>query len=339
MPFANGTVSRDQARRPDESELIARIESTEPDEVMPPPKSGPPLKPEEIALIKSWVAQGADYAEHWSFMPVVRHEPPKTSDDAWATSPIDRFILARLDKAGLPPAKPADKATLIRRLSLDLTGLPPTPAEVDAFVRDDRRKRTSLASIVCWPPRLTASAGHACGSTWRATPTARATAPTRCVNIWRYRDWVIDAFNGNMPFDQFTIEQLAGDLLPDATTTSCSPRPSTATRMTNDEGGTDDEEFRVAAIKDRVDTTGQVWMGLTMGCAKCHTHKFDPITPAGVLPALRLLQPDRGQRQPERRTANRTPTPEQAAKAAELEARIAALATCPYPKAKRSTTT
>jgi hypothetical protein len=318
-----------------ESELVARIESREADEVMPPPKAGPPLKPEEISLLKAWIAQGANYAEHWSFQPIVKREPPKTSDDAWATSPIDRFILSRLDQAGLKPARPADKATLIRRLSLDLTGLPPSPADAAAFLADN--SPNAYAAAV---DRLLASPhyGERMARVWLdlaryADSKGYGSDPLR-EYMWRYRDWVIDAFNRNLPYDQFVTEQLAGDLLPGATTDQLLATAFHRNTLNNDEGGTDDEEFRVEAIKDRVDTTGQVFMGLTVGCAKCHTHKFDPISQHEYYSLFAVFNQTEDNDNPSDEPRLPTPTPEQSAKTAELQARIDALKTVPVPKGK-----
>ncbi|MFM7592462.1 MAG: DUF1549 domain-containing protein, partial [Isosphaeraceae bacterium] len=261
------------------SELMARVTSTEADEVMPPPRSGPPLKKEEIEKLRAWIAQGADYAEHWAFLPVSRPQPPETSNDSWASSAIDRFILKKLDQAGLKPAKQADKATLIRRLSLDLTGLPPSVNEVDAYLADSSPDATEkLVQRLLASPHY----GERLARGWLdlaryADSKGYGSDPLR-EYMWRYRDWVIDSFNANKPYDQFLTEQIAGDLIPNATSEQILATSFHRNTMSNDEGGTDDEEFRVAAIKDRVDTTGQVFMGLTVGCAKCHTHKFDPIS-------------------------------------------------------------
>ncbi len=320
---------------PVESELVARIESTEADEVMPPPKAGPPLKAEEKALLKRWIAEGANYAEHWSYQPIVKRDAPKTSDDAWATSPIDRFILARLDQAGLKPAKPADRATLLRRLSLDITGLPPAPAEVEAFVRDASPEayRTAVRKLLDSPHY-----GERMGRVWLdlaryADSKGYGSDPLR-EYMWRYRDWVIEAFNRNLPYDQFVTEQLAGDLLPGATTDQLLATAFHRNTLTNDEGGTDDEEFRIEAIKDRVDTTGQVFMGLTVGCAKCHSHKFDPISQQDYYSLFAIFNQTEDNDNPSDEPRVPTPTPEQDSKIRELGARIEALKTVPIPRGK-----
>ena len=204
-------------------------------------------------------------------MPAVRNEK-------WARNPIDRFVLARLEREGLKPSPEADRATLLRRLSFDLTGLPPTPAEVDAFLADksaDAYEKQVDRLLAC---RSTASAWRCSGSTWPATPTPTATTSIRERDMWKWRDWVIDAFNRNMPFDRFGIEQLAGDLLPNATVEQKLASGFNRNHMINYEGGAIPEEYQVEYVADRVDTTANVFMGLTLGCARCHDHKFDPIS-------------------------------------------------------------
>ncbi|WP_199756776.1 PSD1 and planctomycete cytochrome C domain-containing protein [Tautonia sociabilis] len=262
---------------PDASELIYRVESEEELEVMPPSSFGKTVTPEEAALLRRWIEQGAEYAEHWAYVPPARPTPPEVSDPSWPTNPIDRFILVRLESEGLSPAPEADRAALIRRVSLDLTGLPPTPEEVDAFLAD--QSADAYESLV---DRLLASRsyGEHMARLWLdlaryADSAGYADDPAR--TIWAYRDWVIDAFNANMPFDQFTIEQLAGDLLPEPTESQLVATAFHRNTMTNSEGGTDDEEFRNAAIVDRVNTTMTVWMGTSIACAQCHSHKYDPI--------------------------------------------------------------
>jgi hypothetical protein len=263
---------------PAESELVRRISSDDAEERMPPADSGKRLSKEEIELIKQWVANGAPYSRHWSYEPPERPPIPEVSDPAWVDCPIDNFILARLDAAGLTPELEADRARLLRRLSLDLTGLPPNVEEVDDFVRDDRPD--AYERVV---DRLLASPAY--GEHWarkwldlaRYADTCGYEADNRRT-MWPYRDWVIDALNRDMPYDQFTIEQLAGDMLPDSTTEQNIATVFHRNTMQNDEGGTDDEEFRVAAVVDRVNTTMQVWMGTTIGCCQCHTHKYDPFT-------------------------------------------------------------
>ena len=274
--IAIGTGAID-AGNPDESELIVCIESADPKMVMPPPDSGHKLTSKEIVLLREWIKQGAKYEKHWSFIPPTKVKPPKTKA-SWSSDPIDRFILKRLEEVGLMPNEEADRLRMIRRLSLDLTGLPPSVAEADAFLAD--KSPNAYESLV---DRLLTSDAY--GEHWaRIWLDLARYADTKGYEkdrpriIWRYRDWLIDALNRDLPYDQFTIEQLAGDLLPAPTNDQLLATAFHRNTMENEEGGTDDEEFRVAAVKDRVDTTMQVWMGLTMGCAKCHSHKYDPIS-------------------------------------------------------------
>ncbi len=219
-----------------------------------------------------------DPSQHWSFKPLQRPAFPSVADRSWPRNGIDYFILARLEQARLRPELPADRSTLLRRLSLDLTGLPPTLDELQEFLRDN--SDDAYEKMV---DRLLASEHF--GEHWaRMWLDLARYADTKGYEkdqarpMWRYRDWVIDAFNSDMPYDEFTREQLAGDLLPDPTESRILATAFHRNTMTNDEGGTDDEEFRVLAVKDRIETTAQAWMGLTMGCAKCHSHKYDPIT-------------------------------------------------------------
>ena len=265
--------------KPERSELIRRITTRDADLVMPPADSGEALEPAEIGLLKKWVTQGAPFARHWSFVNPAKSPLPKVKNAAWSRNAIDAFILARLDTAGLKPSREADKYSLVRRVSFDLRGLPPSPREVEQFLAD--RSADAYEKMV---DRFLADKAY--GERWArmwldlaryADSCGYGSDPLR-PNAWRYRDWVIDAFNRNLPYDQFTIDQLAGDLLPKPTLDQQIATAFHRNTMTNTEGGTDDEEFRVAAVKDRVDTTIQVWMGLTMGCAKCHNHKYDPVT-------------------------------------------------------------
>ncbi|MDB5348828.1 MAG: type protein [Planctomycetota bacterium] len=264
--------------KPGESELLERITADDDETRMPPSKSGKKLDPEQIAMLQKWIESGAKWETHWSFKPIVRPAKPEIIHAEWPENEIDRFVLARLEREGLRPSARADRYTLIRRVSLDLTGLPPTPADADAFVTDTRPD--AFERVV---DRLLAcpSYGERFARVWLDLARYADTKGyekdlTR--TIWPYRDWVIAAFNRDLPFDQFTIEQLAGDLLPNSTVEQRIATAFHRNTMSNDEGGTDDEEFRIAAVKDRVDTTAQVWLGLTMGCAKCHTHKYDPVS-------------------------------------------------------------
>ncbi|MDE0866002.1 MAG: PSD1 and planctomycete cytochrome C domain-containing protein [Rubripirellula sp.] len=264
--------------KPDQSELMARLTATDPEMVMPPPETGHKLSSVQVSILKQWIAEGAQYQRHWSFISPRKVDFPETVDDQWATRPIDRFVLHRLEQSGLPPSGPTDRASLLRRVSLDITGLPPTLEQAREYLSD-----SSPEAYEALVDRLLESENY--GEHWARMwldlaryADTKGYEKDRHRDIWRYRDWVIDAFNRDLPFDQFTIEQLGGDLLPERTDDQILATAFHRNTMTNDEGGTDNEEFRIAAVKDRVDTTMQVWMGLTMGCAKCHSHKYDPIS-------------------------------------------------------------
>jgi hypothetical protein len=260
------------------SELIARIFSKDPDEQMPPAKTQKALKDSEKALLKRWIEEGAEYQRHWAYVAPKRPAVPSVRRAGWAKNPIDYFVLSRLEREGLQPAPEADRYTLARRVTIDLTGLPPTLEAVDRFVNDKSPDAyEKFVDQVLKSP----SYGERWAHVWLdlaryADSNGYATDSLR--TIWRYRDWVIDALNANMPFDQFTVEQIAGDLLPGATKDQILATAFHRNTLTNDEGGTSDEEFRVAAVVDRVNTTMQVWMGITMACAQCHDHKYDPIS-------------------------------------------------------------
>ena len=262
--------------KPEESEMIMRILSDDPDLVMPPPETGNAITDSELASLRTWIKNGADYVEHWSFVPSVAKVLPPSND--WSPHPIDRFVFQRLAKVGLSPNEEALPWELLRRVSLDLTGLPPTDAMTRAFLENPSEDTYEQLVNDLLDQK---SFGEHWARMWldlaRYADT-KGYEKDRERTIWRYRDWVINAFNQDMPYDQFTIEQLAGDLLPNATMDQRLATAFHRNTMENDEGGTDDEEFRVAAVKDRVDTTMQIWMGLTAGCAKCHSHKYDPIS-------------------------------------------------------------
>lgn len=276
------------------SRLIERVSHPDPASRMPP--KGEPLSAEQIAKLRAWIDQGAKYEPHWSYVKPVRPALPGVMRQAWPRNAIDYFVLARLEREGLHPSPEADRAALLRRVSLDLTGLPPTLAEVDAFLAD--RGSDAYDKVV---DRLLASPhyGEHQARFWldeaRYADTNGYEKDERRT-IWPYRDWVINAFNRDMPFDQFTIEQLAGDLLPGATKEQRIATGFHRNTMVNTEGGTDDEEFRVAAIVDRVNTTMEVWMGSTFACAQCHNHKFDPFTQKEYYSLLAFLNgtADRG---------------------------------------------
>ena len=262
-----------------DSELIRRVTSTDAGTVMPPPKSKRKLTPAQIGLLKRWVDQGAPWGKHWAFeaprrpdVPEIRNPKPEIRN------PIDAFILARLGREGLAPSPEAPKEILIRRLTLDLTGLPPTPQEVDAFLTDSAPD--AYERVV---DRLLASPRYGERMAWDWLDAARYADsngyqgdPDR--TMWPWRDWVVQALNANLPYDRFTVEQLAGDLLPGATVEQRIATAFNRNHMFNGEGGRIAEETRVENVMDRVETTATVWLGLTVGCARCHDHKFDPLT-------------------------------------------------------------
>jgi hypothetical protein len=261
----------------DDSELIARVASDEADVRMPPADSGkPPLAPREIALLRRWIDQGAEYEKHWSLIPPQRSEPPKVADERWPRGALDRFILARLEKEGLTPSPEADGATLLRRLYFDLTGLPPTPEQVEAFLNDPSADAyEKVVDALLASPRF----GERMASYWLDLVRYADTVGyhgDQTHNISPYRDYVIHAFNENMPFDQFTREQLAGDLLPDATVDQKIASGYNRVLQTSHEGGVQVKEYLAKYSADRVRNVSSVWMGATLGCAECHDHKFDP---------------------------------------------------------------
>jgi hypothetical protein len=265
----------------EDSELIYRIVTNDEDEMMPPPGKGERFTKEQIELFKRWIEEGAEYEVHWSYAKPVRPEVPEVDETMMKVrNPVDSFILSRLSKEGLSPSKEADAHTLIRRVALDLTGLPPTKAEVEAFLADESAKAyENLVNRLLAKPAF----GEHWARMWLdlaryADSAGYADDPGR--TIWAYRDWVIRAFNENMPFDQFTIDQIAGDLVSTPTEDQLVATAFHRNTKTNNEGGTSDEEFRNAAVVDRVNTTMATWMGTTAACAQCHTHKYDPISHA-----------------------------------------------------------
>ncbi len=261
-----------------QSAVIKRIFTSDDTEVMPPHKSNKTLKPHEKELLKRWVDEGAEYRIHWAFVPPVKVAPPKVQTQGWARNEIDAFILARLEKAGLKPSPEAERATLIRRLSFDLRGLPPTLQEVQTFLND--QSPDAYEKLV---DRMLASPhyGEKMATLWLDLARFGDTSgyhfdSTR--QMWLWRDYVIQAYNKNKPFDQFTIEQLAGDLLPGATTEQKVASGFNRNTRFNEEGGADPEEFVIRYNVDRTNTLGQVWLGMTLQCAECHSHKYDPIS-------------------------------------------------------------
>jgi len=266
--------------KPEASDLYHRILSPHEDEVMPPLTSNRPLKPTEIELLTKWIAAGAPWGEHWAFRAPVKPEVPRVSAAPMASrirNPIDAFVFARLEREQLSPAPEAGREALLRRLSLDLNGLQPTPGEIEAFLKDPAPDAYERAV-----DRLLASPRYGERWAWDWLDLARYSDtngfqgdPER--TMWPWRDWVVKALNANMPFDQFTVEQLAGDLLPDATREQKIASGFHRNNMFNGEGGRIAEETRVENVFDRVDTTATVWLGMTFTCARCHDHKFDPI--------------------------------------------------------------
>lgn len=318
------------------SELWQRINSTDKDEVMPPPKAHKSVTAEQKEMLKRWIEQGARYQSHWSFIPVAAVEPPPVQQSGWPRNEIDRFILARLEREGLQPSTEAARATLIRRVTLDLTGLPPTPQEVTAFLTDNSPQAYEhVVDRLLQSPRY----GERMTVDWLD---AARYADTHGFNndsarsMWRWRDWVIDAFNANLPYDRFITEQLAGDLLPQATLDQRIATGFCRNHVINSEGGIIQEEYRVEYVADRVRTMSTAWLGLTMECVRCHDHKFDPLTQKDYYSLFSLFNnvPEHGE---DGRIANavpllRAPTGEQQREIAaqektlrDIDARLAAL--------------
>ena len=290
------------------------------------PRDADPLTDEQIETVRLWIDQGAEWESHWAFIPPERAAVPPVSDPEWVRNPIDNFVLARLDAEGLGPSAEADRATLLRRVTLDLTGLPPTPGDLAAFLNDDSPDAYERAV-----DRLLGSDryGERMATEWLdaaryADTNGYQTDGER--TMWRWRDWVIDAYNANMPFDQFTIEQLAGDMLPNATRDQRIATAFNRNHSQNGEGGIVVDEFLVEYAVDRVETTSTVWLGLTLGCARCHDHKFDPLSQREFYEVLANFNniPERGKafkyvNSPPLITA---PTAEQDAELAELDERL-----------------
>ena len=263
---------------PENSELVARITHADVEQRMPPQSSNRQPTQEQIDTLIRWIAEGAEWEEHWVYDLPERVEPPTVKDSAWVRNPIDRFILGRLEAEGLEPAADADKRTLIRRLNFDLTGLPPKPAEMEQFLRDERSDAyEELVNRLLSAPQY----GERMAMYWldlvRYADTSGYHAD-ESVSVWPYRDYVIRAFNDNMPFDRFTLENLAGDLLPNATREQKVASGYNRLNQTTSEGGAQAKEYLAIYAADRVRTTASVWLGATLGCAQCHDHKFDPYT-------------------------------------------------------------
>lgn len=292
--------------KPDSSSLIRKITASD-EERMPPRDIADRLTSEQVAKLKAWIEAGAEYTQHWAFIKPVAKPLPAVSDRGWPRNSIDPFILARLDKAGLKPSPEADKSTLIRRLYLDLLGVLPDPKEVSEFIKDESADAYEklVDRLLTSPHYGERQARHWLDMARYADSNGYTTDGAR--SIWPYRDWVINAFNRDLPFDQFTIEQLAGDLLPKATQDQLVATGFQRNTPTNGEGGTDPEQFRVERTVDRTNTTGAVWLGLTVGCAQCHDHKYDAISQkdyyrlyaffdATSEPVLKLSSPEQDKR-------------------------------------------
>ena len=311
---------------PDRSAVMHRITATDPEQRMPFGEQ--PLGDREVVMIRRWIEQGAQYEPLWSFIAPVRPALPKAKDTAWPKNPIDAFILGRLERARLKPSPEVDRATLIRRVTFDLTGLPPTPAEVDAFLAD--KSPNAYEKVV---DRLLASPryGERMAVHWLAAARFSDTYglyfdQRKEMSPWR--DWVINAFNRNMSFDQFSVEQLAGDLLPNATLEQKIASGFNRNARMTSEGGSLEDEYLVETVVDRVSTTGTVWLGLTVGCARCHDHKFDPIKQKEFYQFYAYFNsvPESGLAQHAGNTPPiiHVPNPEQQAKLKEFDDRIAA---------------
>ena len=315
---------------PEKSELIRRVEDPDPGRRMPPASMGhAELTAEQVATLRIWVQEGAPWSQHWAFEPPRKADDDSPGSDSGAVNPVDRFVLARLREGGIEPSEPADKATLLRRVTLDLTGLPPTPAEVDEFLDDP-----SPAAYERAVERLLASPRFGERMAFRWLEAARYADTNGYQNdqerdMWRWRDWVIEAFNGNMPFDRFTVEQLAGDLLPNPTLAQRIATGFNRNHRGNAENGTDPDEYQVEYAVDRLETTATVWLGLTMGCARCHDHKYDPISQKEFYEFFAFFNnvSDRGRYYKYGNTPPvvRAPTREQQARLDALDGRIAHL--------------
>jgi len=264
--------------KPAESEVIRRLFTADADDRMPPESILRPLTSDEKELFRRWIAEGAEYRGHWAFVKPGPIQPPKVRNTRWPKTPVDLFILSQLEQKQLSPSREADKRILLRRVALDLTGMPPTLAEVDAFLAD--RSPHAYEKLV---DRLLASSryGERMAQDWLDAgrfADSNGYQVDRDREMWAWREWVIKAFNRNLPFDQFTIEQLAGDLLPHPTLDQKIATGFNRNCMINEEGGIIPEEFLTEYCADRAETTSTVWLGLTMGCARCHDHKYDPLT-------------------------------------------------------------
>ena len=310
--------------KPNQSEMIRRTSLDEEDgERMPP--SGKGLNEKERSLLKRWIQSGANFDAHWAFVAPKKKALPKTKNNQWVQNSIDRFVLSRLEQEKLSPNQPADRYIIVRRVYIDLLGLPPTIEEVDDFVMDvSPDAYEKMVDRVLSSPKF----GERWGQVWldlARYADSQGYAQDSPRNIYRYRDWVIDSINANKPFDEFTVEQLAGDMLKNPRNDQLIATAFHRNTMTNSEGGTDDEEFRSAAVVDRVNTTMQVWMGMTMGCAQCHTHKYDPITHKEYFQVYAILNQTEDADRPNESPLLSELSPVRQKQKQRLEAQIAAL--------------
>lgn len=335
--FEDATAERRGGRAiapgdPASSLLIARVAHADADERMPPSDSGKrALDAREIDVLREWIAAGAQYEPHWSFVPPSRPAPPSVRDASWARNPIDRFVLAELERQGLQPNPPADRETLLRRLYLDVTGLPPTPRELDAFLADESPDayERQVQRLFTEEPYKTRQAEHRAAA-WMDQARYADTCGIHMDagrQMWLWRDWVLAAYRDNVPFDRFTYDQLAGDLVPDATVEQKIASGFNRNHVTTDEGGAISDEYLVEYAVDRVNTTSSVFLGLTMACARCHDHKYDPLTQVDYYKLFAYFnsieEPGLYSQLPDAQRAFEpflvVPTPEQASRKAELE--------------------
>ncbi|MEO2016831.1 MAG: DUF1549 domain-containing protein [Fuerstiella sp.] len=263
---------------PLDSELLKRILAGDPDTAMPPPSTEKTISADEAALLRTWISEGAEYSKHWAFMPPKRPEIPITNSNRLLRNPFDRFVVAQLKKQNIKPGQPADRVTLIRRVYLDLLGLPPSPAKVDAFVNDARDDAFGkLVEQLFDSPHF----GERWGRWWLDAARyadSDGYEKDKQRSVWFYRDWVINAMNGDMPYDDFIIHQIAGDLVPAGGQSALVATGFLRNSMVNEEGGADPEQFRVEGMFDRMDAIGKAILGITTQCAQCHTHKYDPLS-------------------------------------------------------------
>ncbi len=310
--------------KPAESEVYRRIVSTDPAEQMPPAKANKPLSKEQVEVLRRWIEQGAKYEKHWSLLAPQAAALPKIKDAAWPRNSIDHFVLARLEKEGLKPSPETDRRTLLRRLYFDLIGLPPSPAEVDAFLADSHAEAYEKAI-----DRLLTSQhyGERLALYWLDLVRYADSAGYHSDNqrdVTMYRDWVIAAFNRNLPFDRFTTEQLAGDLMPGAAVEQKIASGYNRLLQTTEEGGAQAKEYTAKYAADRVRNVSTVWMGMTLGCCECHDHKYDPFTTREFY-KLAAFFADIQERPVGRQDQTPLPTPAQAEQLKQLDATIATL--------------